>query len=79
MNGGGKGHRGGVDTLTAAWTLSLLCSMVSVPMALVRAYAYLSGARDHTPTMRTAMIVAVAIAGVSVLALVVTTVALLAR
>lgn len=68
-----------MDTLTAAWSLSLVCSMVSVPMALVRAYAYLSGERDHTPTMRTAMIVAVAIAGVAVAAFLVTTVALLAR
>lgn len=59
-----------MDTLTALWTLALLVVMVSVPMAFVRAYAYLSGERDHTRTMRIAMQVAVAIAGVAVLALI---------
>ena len=58
-----------VDTLTAFWTLALLVVMVSVPMAFVRGYAYLSGARDHTRTMRIAMIVSVAIAAVAVAAL----------
>ena len=68
-----------MDTLTAAWVLSLLCSMVSVPMAAVRAYAYLSGERDHTPTMRTAMIFAVAVAGVAVAAFLGCSIALLIR
>jgi hypothetical protein len=58
-----------MDTLTALWILALLVVMVSVPMAFVRGYAYLSGERDHTPTMRIAMIVSVAIAAVAVAAL----------
>jgi hypothetical protein len=58
-----------VDTLTALWVLALLIVLVSVPMAFVRGYAYFSGERDHTRTMRIAMIVAVAIAGVAVAAL----------
>jgi hypothetical protein len=59
-----------VDALTAAWTLAFLVVIVSVPMAFVRAYAYFSGERDHTRTMRTAMVVAVAIAAVAVTALI---------
>jgi hypothetical protein len=59
-----------VDTLTAMWTLAVLIAMVSVPMAFVRGYAYLSGERDHTRTMQIAMIVAVAIAAVAVAAVI---------
>ena len=56
--------------LTALWTLALLVVMVSVPMAFVRGYAYLSGERDHVRTMRVTMLVAVAIAGVAVASLI---------
>jgi hypothetical protein len=59
-----------VDTLTALWTLAVLITMVSVPMACVRGYAYFSGERDHTRTMWIAMIVAVAIAAVALAAVV---------
>jgi hypothetical protein len=59
-----------VDTLTALWTLAILVVMVSVPMAFVRGYAYLSGERDHVRTMRIAMVVSVAIAGTAVAALI---------
>jgi len=61
-----------MDLLTGAWVLCLLTVLVSAPMAIVRAYAYMSGERDHTPTMRTTMLIAVAltsIAGVCLLAL----------
>jgi hypothetical protein len=58
-----------MDALTAAWTLAFLVVLVSVPMAFVRGYAYFSGERDHTRTMRIAMVVAVAIAAVAVVAL----------
>jgi hypothetical protein len=50
-----------------------------VPMAAVRAYAYFSGERDHTRTMRIAMTVSVAIAAVALTALVVLTILNLAR
>jgi len=59
-----------VDTTTALWTLAFLVVLVSVPMAIVRAYAYLSGERDHVRTMRIAMIVSVAVAAVAVAALI---------
>jgi hypothetical protein len=59
-----------MDTLTALWTLAVLVTMVSVPMAFVRGYAYLSGERDHTRTMRIAMIVAVSIAAVALAAVI---------
>lgn len=68
-----------MDVLTSAWVLSVLVMMVSLPMAAVRGYAYLSGARDHHPTMRVAMIVAFVIAGVAVAAFLGLTIALLAR
>ena len=58
-----------MDTLTALWTLALLVVMVSVPMAFVRGFAYLSGERDHTRTMWIAMLVSVAIAAIAVAAL----------
>lgn len=59
-----------MDTTTALWTLAFLVVLVSVPMAIVRAYAYLSGERDHVRTMRIAMIVSVAVAAVAVAALI---------
>jgi uncharacterized membrane protein len=59
-----------MDTLTALWTLAVLVTIVSVPMAFVRGYAYLSGERDHTPTMRIAMLVAIAIAAVALIAVI---------
>jgi hypothetical protein len=59
-----------MDTLTALWTLAVLVTIVSVPMAFVRGYAYLSGERDHTPTMRIAMLVAIVIAGVALIAVI---------
>ena len=58
-----------MDTLTALWTLAFLLVLVSVPMAFVRGYAYLSGERDHVRTMLIAMIVSVAIAAVAVASL----------
>ena len=59
-----------MDTLTALWTLAVLVTIVSVPMAFVRGYVYLSGERDHTPTMRTAMLVAIGIAAVALVAVI---------
>jgi uncharacterized membrane protein len=59
-----------MDTLTAMWTLAVLVTIVSVPMAFVRGYAYLSGERDHTPTMRIAMLVAIGIAAVALIAVI---------
>lgn len=64
------GYPNTVDTLTALWTLALMVVLVSVPMAFVRGYAYLSGERDHTRTMWIAMLVAMAIAGIAVAALI---------
>ena len=59
-----------MDTLTTLWTLAVLVTIVSVPMAFVRGYAYFSGEREHTPTMRIAMLVAIAIAGVALIAVI---------
>jgi hypothetical protein len=59
-----------MDTLTALWTLAVLVTIVSVPTAFVRGYAYFSGERDHTPTMRIAMMVAIAIAAVALIAVI---------
>ena len=73
------GYRRGMDVLTGAWVLSLLVAMVSAPMAVVRTYAYVSGERDHTPTMRTAMLVAVGITAVALACLLVLSVVLVVR
>ena len=68
-----------MDLLTSAWVLSVLVMMVTLPMAGVRGYAYYSGERDHTRTMRIAMLVAVVAAGIAVAAFFCLTVILLLR
>ena len=68
-----------MDPLTSAWVLSVLLMMVTLPMAMVRGYAYYSGERDHTRTMWIAMIVAVVAAGILVAVFVGLTIAIVVR
>jgi hypothetical protein len=70
---------GAMDVATSAWVLSLLVLLVTLPMAMVRAYAYYSGARDHTRTMWIAMIVAAVAAAIAATAFFVLTLVLLLR
>lgn len=68
-----------MDTLVAAWWLALLITLVTLPAGLWRTAAYRSGQIDHTPTMRTAAIVAMSLGLAALAAYLGLTVALMVR
>ncbi len=68
-----------MDTLTAAWWLSLLVTLATLPVGLWRTLAYRSGSIDHTPTMRTVAVFAMTLGATALASYLVLTVVLLVR
>lgn len=68
-----------MDGLRAAWGLSLLITLVTLPVGVWRTLAYRSGSIDHTPTMRTVAVFAMTLGLAALATYVVLTVVLLVR
>lgn len=67
-----------MSPLQLAWAVSLLVTLTALPVGAVRMVAYRSGEIDHTKTLLIAASVALSLGVVALLALVVTSVMLLA-
>jgi hypothetical protein len=67
-----------MSPLQLAWVVSLLVTLTALPVGAVRMVAYRSGEIDHTQTLLIAASVALSLGVVALLALVVTSVMLLA-
>jgi hypothetical protein len=67
-----------MSRLQLAWVVSLLVTLTALPVGAVRMVAYRSGEIDHTQTLLIAASVALSLGVVALLALVVTSVMLLA-
>jgi hypothetical protein len=50
-----------MSALQVAWGAALVVTVWALPMGVVRLLAYRSGETDHTPTMRTAALFALAV------------------
>lgn len=68
-----------MDGLRAAWGLSLLITLVTLPVGVWRTLAYRSGSIDHTPTMRTVAVFAMTLGLAALATYLVLTVVLLVR
>lgn len=67
-----------MSSLQLAWAVSLLVTLTALPVGAVRMVAYRSGEIDHTQTLLIAASVGLSLGVVALLALVVTSVMLLA-
>ncbi|WP_148574059.1 hypothetical protein [Nocardioides caldifontis] len=67
-----------MSPLLVAWGASLIVTLWALPVGIVRMLAYRSGETDHTPTMRTAAQVALALGLLGLVSLAVLSVLLLA-
>jgi hypothetical protein len=68
-----------MDPLVFAWVVALIVTVGGLFPGAIRTLAYRSGQIDHTPTMRTAAIFAVALGLVGLVCLVALSVVLLTR
>lgn len=68
-----------MDTLTFWWAIALIVTAGALPVGIIRTLIYRSGDIDHTPTMRTVAIFAVALGLVGLVALVVLSLVIVAR